>query len=120
MSRRRPILVALLLGALAALIGLSLITVTGDDWKSDRVTDARFDASRTRLMIWTEDGYNHPSCTETAIELDAESDVWHVSMRVRRTSELCELDAPITEDGHDAWVDFDEPVREGVTVSWSR
>lgn len=119
MSGRRPILVALLLGALAALIGLSLVA-TGDAWEGDPITDARFDDQRTRLMIWTENGYNHPSCTETDIDLDPVGDVWHVSVRFRRTADGCELDLPITEDWHDAWIDFDEPVRDDVTVTWSR
>ena len=107
----------LLIGALAALITLSLVTV-GDDWEDDPVTEARFNDERTRLMIWTENGYNHHSCTETEIDVDSLGDNWHVSVRFRRTSDFCQLDLPITLDWHDAWVDFDEPVREGVTVSW--
>ena len=119
MSGRRQIILALLLGALAALVGLSLVTTDGG-WADDPITDARFDDTRTRLMIWTENGYNHPSCTATEIDLDTDGDVWPVSVRFRRTSDFCNLDAPITDEWHDAWVDFDEPVRDGVTVTWSR
>jgi hypothetical protein len=39
MSGRRPILMAFLLGALVALVGLSL-TTTGDDWEDDPVAES--------------------------------------------------------------------------------
>ncbi len=120
--RRRELLPGTVLAAACAGLALMPIVWSDDelpgDGRRDVVTDARFDESRTRLMIWTEDGYNHPSCTDTDIDIDRAGDVWHVSVGVHRTSKFCELDLPITEDWHDAWLEFDEPVDDAVTVTF--